>query len=101
MAVVMNMHWDGVTPDQYNQARERVNWEGDTPDGALLHVPWFTDSGLQVLDVWESPEQFQRFSDERLGPVVQEIGIEGEPRVEFNPLHEDHIFAPGVAKVSA
>src|SRR5436190_17287189 len=100
MAVVMYMEWDGVTPEQYDQAREIVDWEGQTPDGAYLHVPWFTDSGLRVVDVWESPEQFQSFVDERLTPGVQEAGIEGEPRVEFNELHS-RVFAPGVAAISA
>ena len=100
MPVVMSMEWDGVTPDQYDAARERVNWEGDAPDGAILHVPWFVEGGLRVVDVWDSPEQFQRFSEERLGPVVQEIGIQGEPRVEFNELHS-RIFAPGIDRVTA
>ena len=100
MPVVMYMEWDGVTPEQYDAARETINWEGDAPDGAILHVPWFVDGGLRVVDVWESPEQFQQFADDRLTPGVQDVGIEGEPRVEFNPLHS-RIFAPAVEKATA
>jgi hypothetical protein len=36
--------------------------------------------------VWESPEHFQRFAEERLMPVVREIGIEDEPEVTFYPV---------------
>jgi len=27
MPIVMNMRWDRVTPEQYEQAREQVGWE--------------------------------------------------------------------------
>lgn len=100
MPVVMYMEWDGVKPEQYDAARERVDWEGDLPDGAILHVPCFTDGGLRVTDVWESGEQFQAFVEARLMPAVQEIGIEGEPRVDIRPLH-GHVFAPRIETVTA
>jgi hypothetical protein len=100
MAVVMFMEWDGVTPEQYDEARSKVAWETDVPAGADLHVPWFVDGGLRVTDVWESAGDFQRFVDERLMPAVQEIGIEGQPRVEIRPLHS-RVFAPALEKVTS
>ena len=99
MPVVMHMEWDGVRPDQYDAARARVDWEGDVPEGAILHVPWFVDDGLRVTDVWESGDAFQRFVDERLMPAVKEIGIAGQPRVDIRPLHS-HVFAPAVEKAT-
>jgi hypothetical protein len=83
---VMLMRWAGVTPEQYEEARSRVDWEGDVPDGAVLHVAGFDEGDLRVTDVWDSPEQFQRFVEERLMPAVKEIGIEGEPEVRFYPV---------------
>ena len=100
MAVVMYMEWDGVTPEQYDEARDRVDWEGNVPDGANLHVPWFVDGGIRVVDVWESAEQFQAFAEQRLMPGVQEVGIDGEPRVQIHPLHS-RVFAPAIASVTA
>jgi hypothetical protein len=91
---VMQMRWAGVTPEQYEEARSRVDWEGDVPDGAVLHVAGFDGDDLRVTDVWDSPEQFQRFVEERLMPVVQEIGIDGEPEVRFYPVQA--IFNPRV-----
>jgi hypothetical protein len=99
MPVVMYMEWDGVTPEQYDEARTKVDWEQEVPDGAILHVPWFVEGGLRVVDLWDSPEHFQRFVDARLMPAVQEIGIAGEPRVEFNPLHS-RAFAPAIEKAT-
>ena len=97
MPVVMYMEWDGITPEQYNEARSKVGWEVDVPAGAILHVPCFTDSGIRVVDVWKSAEDFQAFADGRLMPAVLEIGITGEPRVDIRPLHE-HVFAPHLEK---
>jgi hypothetical protein len=99
MPVVMYMEWDGVSPEQYDEAREKVDWEGDVPDGTILHVPWFVDSGLRVVDVWDSGDQFQAFVEERLMPAVQEIGIEGQPRVDIRPLHS-RVFAPALERAT-
>ena len=94
MQTVMLMRWPGVTEEQYEEARSRVDWEGDVPDGAVLHVAGFDGDALRVTDGWDSPEHFQRFAEERLMPVVQEIGIEGEPEVRFYPVQA--IFNPKV-----
>ena len=69
-----------------------VNWEGDAPDGARFHIAWFEDDGLRVVDLWDSPGQFQAFVDDRLNPGVQEVGIEGEPEVEMSDAYA--VFAP-------
>src|SRR4051794_13606140 len=53
--IVMQMRWAGVTPEQYEEARSRVDWEGDPADGGVFHVAGFDESGLRVTDVWESP----------------------------------------------
>jgi hypothetical protein len=88
MAVVMVMHWPEITLEMYEEARRRVNWEGDVPDGAVLHVAWVADDGFRVVDVWESDEQFDRFVRERLMPVVVgELGVKSEPNVTVTPAH--------------
>jgi hypothetical protein len=67
---------------------------GKRSPGAKFHVAWFGDDGFHVLDLWESAEEFQRFTEERLMPGVQKIGIQGQPRVEFAEAHA--VFAPNV-----
>jgi hypothetical protein len=94
MQTVMLMRWAGVTAEQYEEARSRVGWETDVPDGSVLHVAGVDGDDLRVTDVWESPEHFQRFVDERLMPAVKEIGIEGEPEVRLYPVQA--IFNPRV-----
>ncbi len=88
MAVVMVMHWPEATREQYDEARRRVGWEADQPEGGLVHLAWVEDDGLHVVDVWESQAAFERFANERLMPVVKgELGIPGEPSVRYAELH--------------
>ena len=92
MPTVMEMTWPSISRDDYERAREAVNWEGDVPQGAMFHVAWFED-GLRVLDLWESQEDFERFGNERLMPKLQELGIgSDQPEIAFHEAHR--YFAP-------
>jgi hypothetical protein len=95
MATVMLMHWPEVSKEQYEEVRRTVAWETDVPKGAKFHVAWFGNDGFRVLDLWESPEDFQSFVDQRLTPGVAKAGIQGQPRVEIVPSYA--IFAPNPA----
>jgi hypothetical protein len=95
MAIVMNMRWQGVTADQYDQILGLVKWESDVPAGAKFHVASFDGAGLRVTDVWASADDFNRFVEQRLMPGVQQAGIAGQPDVEITEAHR--IFAPDPA----
>jgi hypothetical protein len=87
MAVVVIVEWPGVTPEQYEEARGRIGWERNVPDGGIFHVARFSGESMHIVDVWESAEQFETFARDRLLPVTQELGIEGEPQIEIEPAH--------------
>jgi hypothetical protein len=40
-----------------------------------------------VVDVWETPEQFEQFSREQIGPLTQQAGITEQPEVTAYPVH--------------
>lgn len=52
-----------------------------------------TDSGLRVIDVWESREQFDEFAQEQIGPFSQQVGITSQPTIQFFEVH--NYFTPG------
>jgi hypothetical protein len=87
MAVGMFMDWSGVTPEQYDEVRGSVDWEGDTPTGALFHAATFDQQGAHIFDMWESAADFQRFVEERLTPGTQAAGLVGEPQVRIFEIH--------------
>jgi len=99
MPVVMSMHWPEFTKEQYERALKGVRWEQETPKGAMFHVVWFTDDGFHVTDVWRSPEDFQRFSEQRLNPVLATLGVQTQPAVAFGPMHR--LFNPGIPMKAA
>lgn len=57
----------------------RLESPADWPvPGLLVHAAGEGADGFRVVDVWESDEAFRRFA-EKLGPVMEAIGLEGEP----------------------
>jgi hypothetical protein len=65
--------------------KSRMESPADWPvEGLLAHVAGQGESGFRVVDVWESEDAFRRFG-ETLMPVLQEIGVEGQP--EIYPAH--------------
>lgn len=92
------MKWDGVTKDHYEAMRKSVQWEPDVPKGAVFHVAAFTDKGIRVTDIWESPEELNEFVEKRLMPGAIAANVPGQPEVEVYPVHA--IFCPDTQKLS-
>ena len=76
-----------------------MNWEGNVPEGAVLHVCSHDGKSLRVTDVWEAADDLNNFVKNRLMPETIKIGINTEPHVEVYPLHA--IFAPAFEQVEA
>jgi hypothetical protein len=62
----------------------------DPVEGLLLHVGRATARGFQVMEVWDSKEQCERYEAELVGPVIAELAgdrapQEPPPREEFEP----------------
>ena len=94
MAVLMRMDWAGVTPEQYDELRKVVNWEGNHPPGGLAHVMAFDSAGAHVNDIWSSQEELDAFLQQRLMPGVAQVGVQGQPEVIVIPAHA--VYIPGV-----
>ena len=88
MAVVLRFEWEGFTPAYYDELREKVRWEEELPEGNLFHVAWFEDDAIHVVDAWESEQDFKRFFNDRLRPVLKEqMKVPGEPKFRFHKAH--------------
>jgi hypothetical protein len=81
-----------LTQERYEESVRRLTGGGsrlespaDWPvEGLLAHVAGQGENGFRVVDVWESEEAFRLFG-ETLIPILQEIGVEGQP--EIYPAH--------------
>jgi hypothetical protein len=89
MAVAVVLEFSGMGLDQYDQVVKKMGFRkgGPGPPGALFH--WVTDTqdGIRVTDVWDNGEDFQRFADEKIGPITREVGFSGEPKITFYEVH--------------
>jgi hypothetical protein len=66
---------------------------GVRPDGLLMHTAGFDDDAgvFRVFDVWESQEQGQRFIDEQLMPIVNEL-MSGQPEGSGGPPQRETYY---------
>src|SRR3954467_1588451 len=72
MATVRIVSPREVTWDSYDQVQDKINTEGDPPEGLIVHTASEVDGKLKIVDVWESEEHADRFGRERLGPAIME-----------------------------
>jgi hypothetical protein len=42
-------------------------------EGLLVHIGRATSDGFEVLEVWESREQFERYAQELIDPTLAEV----------------------------
>ena len=86
MPVVLIHQGPTFTRDKYEEiirrltGKDRMESPSDWPvEGLLLHVAGESPQGFRVVDVWQSEDACNRFG-EALGPILQEVGVEDEPR---------------------
>jgi hypothetical protein len=92
MAIVTVFQSPTLTQAKYEESvkrltngRNKLESPADWPvAGLLVHVAGQAPNGFRVLDVWQSEEAFRKFG-ETLLPILQAIGVEGQP--EIYPSH--------------
>jgi hypothetical protein len=83
MAVAVVSEVPDGTLEMYAAVNERIGLGDRLAPGHLMHaLARREEGGLQVIDVWESVADFERFDRETLAPVVREVtgGAIGPPR---------------------
>ncbi|HUZ29986.1 MAG TPA: hypothetical protein VMU90_12135 [Solirubrobacteraceae bacterium] len=70
MATRIQMDFSGLNLADYDKVCEALNFPSDWPDGLLAHTSAEVDGRLRVVDIWESPGQFDGFVEGRLGPAI-------------------------------
>ena len=89
MAVAVQLDFSGATLEQYDEVIKKMGFRptGSGASGLLFHWITRTAGGIRVTDVWESQEQFEKYSEEKIGPSTQEVGVPGPPNVQFFEVH--------------
>jgi hypothetical protein len=75
----------------YDALHAEVNRRSSGPvDGLLMHVGRATRDGFQVIEVWETREQCDRFNEDVVLPALAQLTqgqppLPAPPREEFEP----------------
>ena len=95
MAVGVQLDFKGATLDQYDEVVRKMGFTpgGKGAPGGISHFVVKTDDGIRVTDVWDSKESFEKFAQEKIGPLTQEVGIPGPPVTTFLDVH--NYLTPG------
>jgi hypothetical protein len=87
MAYGVLMDFASGSNDAYDRVIEAMGLtDGRPPSHALFHMAGPTDSGFRVVDIWESVEEFQKFAEEKIGPLANAEGFP-PPTVSIWELH--------------
>jgi hypothetical protein len=76
MAVALILDFPGGTKDQYDAVVEKMELGGRMAPGGLFHAAGSYEGGWRVIDVWEEVSLFERFRDEKIMPLTQEMGMQ-------------------------
>jgi hypothetical protein len=75
MSMLVRFSPQGMTTDQYEAVKRRLNEAGHwPPDGLEYHVCFGEPGQLRVSEIWSSNEQFEAFGRD-LMPILNDVGI--------------------------
>jgi hypothetical protein len=92
--------------DMYKAVNAQVSEQmgEQAPSGLLVHVARKTSDGFQVVEVWESKQQADKFQDDVLAPIIDRVsGGQAPPREDVTEEFdvENFFVGPGAAAAPA
>ncbi len=77
-----------ITPEEYDQMRERLGVDDTPPPGGLVHVAALGDDGkMRVFEVWDSREQAEAWGEKVRAARTQAGFGDGPPTIEYLEVH--------------
>jgi hypothetical protein len=62
-----------ITAEIYDAVNEKAGVADNPPEGLIMHTAGEVDGQWQIVDVWESAADAERFGTERLGPALEAV----------------------------
>jgi len=75
----------GATIEQYEEVAGQISME--KPKGAHVHIAGRNDRGLQVIEVWDSQEDIDRYMNAGLGEAMQAANLP-QPTISEFEVHK-------------
>jgi hypothetical protein len=79
LAIVAKFAVTGMNTAKYDEIIRQLEANGlGAPNGRLYHVCYGDPDNLQVIDIFESPEQLAAFGA-GLAPLLEQMGVQAAP----------------------
>jgi hypothetical protein len=91
VSIVVRFKPTDLTAATYEESARQLEEAGvdPRPNGLDRHICFGTDGNLQVIEIWDSREQFEAFGEKlRHLPVLGELGIEFSAPPEIFDVRE-------------
>jgi len=63
------------------------------PEGLVIHVAGPTDEGFRMIGIWDSRETWDRFRDDRLGVILDNLADGSRIRPTYRELTIEHLLS--------
>jgi hypothetical protein len=63
----------GVSLEFIDAVTEEMGVIADPPAGMIIHTHYEEGGQVRIVDVWESAQAYDKFSDDRLRPALQKV----------------------------
>ena len=87
MAIGVVFDGGHIPRDKYDEALALGGDAVRDQPGRSVHVCLERGDGFMVIDVWDSPDEFERFGETVIGPVIGQLGLDLTP--EVMPVHHE------------
>jgi hypothetical protein len=89
MAVALMYDLPEMTHSRYGGAMRAINFDRRQPSELEFHAAWEKDEGgWQIFEVWESPEAWEAFFQDRYSQALRGRGREFSVTVLSNNVHQ-------------
>ena len=88
MAMAFELKFAGGTTQQYDEVIKAMGFRprGIAAEHAYFHWVAKTGNGLVVVDVWDSQAEFDKFAQEKIGPLTAKAGL-APPEITAYQIH--------------
>jgi hypothetical protein len=95
MAVIFQQTLPANVPiGMLDAVADEMDVDNDPPEGMIVHTHFERDGKVEVLDVWQSAEHHQKFTESRLMPAMVKVATargfdlpQGEPDASLTEVH--------------
>ncbi len=75
MPIIVTADFSSISPELYAKTHYEV-MSGGRPDGMIAHACHANETGITVVDIWESKDAFEAFAATRIAPALEKLGID-------------------------